>query len=101
MMGTTVAGPIPVIVANAVAVPMTYYYDIVVRGISFTNTSLVGAGIVVASFVLLNVYEHRMQTVAAKKKAHMERLRSEHTLETNLLLESSPTTILQGFYTNP
>ena len=97
----TVVGPVPIIVANAVAVPMTYCFDIVIRSISFTTTSLLGAVIVVVSFVLLNLHEQRLQSLAAKQRANVARLRREHTLETNLLLETSPTAILRSFDMNP
>lgn len=100
-MGTTVAGPVPIIVANAVAVPMTYCFDVVVRSVSFTKTSLLGAIIVVVSFVLLNLYEHHIQSAAARQTANVARLRRAHTLETNLLLETSPTAILSSFDANP
>lgn len=102
MMGTTVLpSPVPIVVANAVAVPLTYCYDIVFRSIHFSTVSLLGAAIVVVSFVMLNLYEMRMQSAAAKQKARNARLRRAHTLEDNLLLETSPRTILQSFYSNP
>ena len=56
-MGSTLAGPVPIVVGAAVAVPLTYAYDIVVRGLSFTTLSLVGALVVFISFLLLNVLE--------------------------------------------
>jgi hypothetical protein len=43
MMGATVAGPVPIIVANAVTVPMTYCFDIIVKGVEFSTVSLTGA----------------------------------------------------------
>ena len=43
MMGATVAGPVPIVVANAVTVPMTYCFDIIVKGVEFSTVSLTGA----------------------------------------------------------
>ena len=40
MMGSTLAGPVPIIVGGAVALPMTYCFDIVVRGLHFSSLSL-------------------------------------------------------------
>lgn len=40
MMGSTLAGPVPIIVGGAMAVPMTYCFDMVVRGLYFSPLSL-------------------------------------------------------------
>jgi hypothetical protein len=40
MMGSTLAGPVPIIVGGAVALPMTYCYDMIVRGLRFSTLSL-------------------------------------------------------------
>lgn len=40
MMGSTLAGPVPIIVGGAVALPMTYCYDMTIRGLRFSTLSL-------------------------------------------------------------
>ena len=69
MMGTTLAGPVPIIVANTAGVPITYGWDIIVKGLHFSPLSLGGAALVLASFAALNFQEAR----AAPGKGEAER----------------------------
>ena len=58
MMGSTLAGPVPIIVGGAVAVPMTYCFDIVVRGLHFSMLSLGAIEAVHSSWPLAFVVAH-------------------------------------------
>jgi solute carrier family 35 protein F3/4 len=59
MMGSTLVGPVPIIVGGAVAMPLTYLFDVFVRGLEFSAISLLGALVVFFAFILLNVVERR------------------------------------------
>ena len=100
-MGSTLAGPVPIVVGAAVAVPLTYAYDIVVRGLSFTTLSLVGALVVFISFLLLNVLELHTSSAVTTEQEEAERRRRQHQNESNRLLEASPNSMLTGYLTMP
>ena len=100
-MGSTLAGPVPIVVGAAVAVPLTYAYDIVVRGLSFTTLSLVGAVVVFISFLLLNILELHTSSAVTTEQEEAERRRRQHQNESNRLLEASPNSMLTGYLTMP
>ena len=72
MMGTTLAGPVPIIVANTAGVPITYGWDIIVKGLHFSPLSLGGAALVLASFAALNFQEARAAPGKAAEEAMEE-----------------------------
>jgi hypothetical protein len=87
---------VPIIVANAVTVPMTYLFDIVVKGVSFSTLSLAGAAVVFAAFVLLNLHEQHAAREAAVRQKVQAGVRREQEREPSRLLEASPRTVLGG-----
>ena len=85
MMGTTLAGPVPIIVANTAGVPITYGWDIIVKGLHFSPLSLGGAALVLASFAALNFQEARAAPTKAAEEAAEEAERREQQESSRLL----------------
>ena len=49
-MGVTLVGPVKIILANALTVPLTFVVDMMFKGLTVSGLSLLGAAIVFVSF---------------------------------------------------